>query len=82
MRAKVPGGCGRGDGDGLSGYWDVQFQPYWLGYVITFLGVVLSTLAFAALLAHCISTLPLTLRSAWAERGVKFDIQVIKDKEA
>ena len=74
-------GEGRGDGDGLSGYWDVQFQPYWLGYVITFLGVVLSTLAFAALLAHCISTLPLTLRSAWAERGVKFDIQVIKDKD-
>ena len=65
--------------DGLpgAGYWNVLFRPVWVGWCVFGLGMVLVLLTIAALFDYCISELPLTLRSAWEERGVRIDFPVI-----
>ena len=72
--ARRGGRAAVGSAEWERGYWDVRFRPVWLGIVVMCCGFVLFLLAFASLLAHCISTLPLTLRSAWEERGITFDV--------
>ena len=59
------------------GYWRVQFDPPFVGVIVTLLGLGLVFTCCASLLEHCVVTLPLTLRAAWEQRGVRIDFPEI-----
>jgi hypothetical protein len=56
-----------------AGYWNVRFEPRPVEWAVSLLGSAQMVCSGLALAAHCISTLPLTLRSAWHRRGVSVD---------
>ena len=65
------------DGTPGAGYWRVQFHPAEAEGAVAIVGLLLIVVTALALIEHCISTLPLTLREAWEARGVIIDFPQI-----